>query len=621
MSQYIVSARKYRPKTFDEVIGQQHVGKTLQLALSNDQLAHAFLFTGPRGVGKTTCARILAKLINCENPIDKKDPCDKCDSCRTFNENSSFNIIELDGASNNKVEHIRTMIQQVRIAPQNGNYKVFIIDEVHMLTTQAFNAFLKTLEEPPPYAIFILATTEKHKIIPTILSRCQIFDFKRIQVPEIVKQLEGICEKENIVPEKEALTVIAQKADGAMRDALSIYDRIAGSVKDNLTYKDVITNLNLLDYDYFFELTDALVQEDLSEVLLIFDKILKQGFNPDQLIAGLSQHFRELLVCKDPRTITLLEYSEKLKERYYNQSQVCNKKFLLTSLNILNQCDINLPRAKNKNLHTEIALAKITYINKAVEFAPQSIEKKKIVQANPSPKSTINTTNSQSLVSENPKPNPAPSTIINTNDTSKTDDTSPANNEENLSSENTELSKPKTEKETPQNKQTEKKVEKKIEKETKVSALDMPSLDVDHLLNKIAETNKEKEASKLEVTIENVKNIWNDYISTIESAAIKTCLKTAIYEIGDEHTLKVYTPNNISKSDILSQKELLENMRTAFLIPNYSFDIIVDIEKFPNIKIPKKKKVLSNKEKYELIIEQNPNVENFIKKFDLKLKQ
>ena len=378
MSKYVVSARKYRPKTFNEVVGQQHIANTLQLALSNDHLAHAFLFTGPRGVGKTTCARILAKLINCENAIEKKDPCDTCTSCKSFNENSSFNIIELDGASNNKVEHIRTLIQQVRISPQNGKYKVFIIDEVHMLTTQAFNAFLKTLEEPPPYAIFILATTEKHKIIPTILSRCQIFDFKRIQVPHVVQQLEFICKEEGITAEKEALTIIGQKADGAMRDALSIFDRISGSITDTLTYKDVIANLNLLDYDYFFSLTEALIQEDLSEVFLIFDQILKQGFDPDQVSGGLAQHFRELLVSKDPRTIQLLEYSDKLKERYLNQSKLSTKRFLLTGLNILNQCDINLPRAKNKNLHTEIALSKITYINRVEEMAVVANEKKKI---------------------------------------------------------------------------------------------------------------------------------------------------------------------------------------------------------------------------------------------------
>ena len=310
MSKFVVSARKYRPATFDEVIGQDHVAKTLKNALIGDKLAHAFLFCGPRGVGKTTCARILAKVINCENKINGVDPCNECGSCKSFSDSASFNIIELDAASNNSVEAIRTLIEQVRFQPQQGSHKVFIIDEVHMLSTAAFNAFLKTLEEPPPYAIFILATTEKHKILPTILSRCQIFDFKRIQISHIVQQLEHICKAENRTAEPEALQMIAQKADGAMRDALSIFDKIASASNDNITYQEVITQLNVLDYDYFFKMTDYLLREDFSQILLTLDDVMKQGFEVDLFIQGMSEHMRNLMDCRHPETLSILEISE-----------------------------------------------------------------------------------------------------------------------------------------------------------------------------------------------------------------------------------------------------------------------------------------------------------------------
>ena len=338
---YVVSARKYRPTRFDEVVGQQHVSQTLKKALQTDHLAHAFLFCGPRGVGKTTCARILAKVLNCQNVTPDFEPCGKCDSCKTFSGNSSFNIMELDAASNNSVDHIRTLVEQVRFQPQQGKYKIFIIDEVHMLSQAAFNAFLKTLEEPPPYAIFILATTEKHKIIPTILSRCQIFDFKRIQVKDVVDHLQGICKEEGIAAEEEALHIIGQKADGALRDALSIFDRIVSFSGKKITYNDVITNLNVLDYDYYFRFTDALLTSNLQQVLLIFDEITKNGFEGDLFVSGLAEHLRNLLVCKDKETLRLLEVSDSLKERYHQQATIAPAAFLLTALNIANECDVN----------------------------------------------------------------------------------------------------------------------------------------------------------------------------------------------------------------------------------------------------------------------------------------
>lgn len=367
MSQYIVSARKYRPVSFDDVIGQDHVAKTLKSALQTDHVAQAFLFTGPRGVGKTTCARILAKVLNCQNPVEGVNPCNQCSSCTSFNENASFNILELDAASNNSVENIRALIEQVRFQPQQGKYKVFIIDEVHMLSTAAFNAFLKTLEEPPSYAIFILATTEKHKIIPTILSRCQVYDFKRIQIGDAVKQLKIICEKEGYSAEDEALHVIAEKADGAMRDALTIFDKIASASGNVISYKDVIENLNLLDKEYYFSMTDAMLREDIADVLVLFHNILSKGFDPEQFIQGLAEHFRDLLLAKIPKTVALLEVSDTLKQKYIGQVALCTSSFLMSGVSILAACDMELPRAKNRKMWVEIALSKVTYIHRAMD--------------------------------------------------------------------------------------------------------------------------------------------------------------------------------------------------------------------------------------------------------------
>lgn len=376
MSQYVVSARKYRPIRFSDVVGQEHVSNTLKNAIQTGHLAHAFLFCGPRGVGKTTCARILAKVLNCQQPTADLDPCDSCSSCKAFNEQASFNIVELDAASNNSVEHIRALIEQVRFQPQQGKYKIFIIDEVHMLSQQAFNAFLKTLEEPPPYAIFILATTEKHKIIPTILSRCQIFDFKRIQIPQIAAHLQFICDEEHIQAEPDALHIIAQKADGALRDALSIFDRMVSFSANSITYQDVIENLNILDYDYFFQVVDALLAEDASRVLLILDDVLKKGFDHDLFVNGLAEHLRNLLVCQDATTLQLLEVGDALRQRYLQQAYLSSPGFLVTALQMANDCDIHYKTARNKRLHVEMALIKMTYIQRAVRVNPLTEEKK-----------------------------------------------------------------------------------------------------------------------------------------------------------------------------------------------------------------------------------------------------
>ncbi|SEF80165.1 DNA polymerase III subunit gamma/tau [Algoriphagus boritolerans] len=369
MENFVVSARKYRPADFKSVVGQQHITTTLQNAISNHHLAQAFLFCGPRGVGKTTCARILAKTINCEN-VTNNEACGKCDSCVSFQNNASFNIYELDAASNNSVDDIRNLVDQVRYAPQKGQYKVYIIDEVHMLSTAAFNAFLKTLEEPPKYAIFILATTEKHKIIPTILSRCQIFDFNRIQIKHIADHLREIAEKEKVDYEDEALRLIATKADGALRDALSIFDLIVTySAGKKVTYKETIDNLNILDYDYYFKVVDALLAEDLSSTLLIFDEILKKGFDGHNFIVGLSEHFRDLLVVKDEATVELLQVSDSAKERYLLQTQKSSGSFLLSALNLANQCDIHYKASKNQRLHVELALMKMAKLPQAFRLA------------------------------------------------------------------------------------------------------------------------------------------------------------------------------------------------------------------------------------------------------------
>ena len=359
MSEFVVSARKYRPSTFNTVVGQKAITSTLKNAIKNNHLAQAFLFCGPRGVGKTTCARILAKTINCFNITENTEACDQCESCVSFNENASFNIHELDAASNNSVDDIRNLVDQVRFAPQVGKYSIYIIDEVHMLSTAAFNAFLKTLEEPPKHAIFILATTERHKIIPTILSRCQIFDFKRIQIEDMVEHLLYVAKSENIEAEHDALHIIAQKADGAMRDALSMFDQIVSFAGNKLTYKAVIENLNILDYDYYFRISAAALESNIPEALVIFNEILDNGFDGHNFINGLGSHFRNLLVCKDISTIQLLEVGQNIKDKYMDQSQRYSMETLLRAINITNKCDINYKTSKNQRLQVELALMQI----------------------------------------------------------------------------------------------------------------------------------------------------------------------------------------------------------------------------------------------------------------------
>ncbi len=395
MEQFVVSARKYRPITFDSVVGQRHITTTLKNAIKSGHLAQAFLFTGPRGVGKTTCARILAKTINCQNVGEDTEPCNECVSCKNFAQNASFNIHELDAASNNSVEDIRNLIDQVRFPPQDGKYKVYIIDEVHMLSSAAFNAFLKTLEEPPSYAIFILATTEKHKILPTILSRCQIFDFNRIQIKDMAVHLKHIADKEGIETEAAALELIAQKADGGLRDALSMFDlNVTFSTDKLLTYAEVLENLHILDYDYYFRLAHALFTEDLSETLLIFAEILDKGFDGHQFVTGLNEHFRNLLVSKESATIKLMEVSESAKQKYFEQSKALDKSFLLSALSIGGQLDLQYKSARNQRLHVEIGLMKMASISR-------------VLQLNMLPSEEAEKKNSSELIAQESKASPA----------------------------------------------------------------------------------------------------------------------------------------------------------------------------------------------------------------------
>jgi DNA polymerase-3 subunit gamma/tau len=382
MEKFIVSARKYRPQIFSTVVGQSHITTTLKNAINNNQLAHAFLFCGPRGVGKTTCARILAKTINCENRGTDGEACNTCNSCVSFDAGTSLNIHELDAASNNSVDDIRSLVEQVRFAPQAGKYKVYIVDEVHMLSSSAFNAFLKTLEEPPSYAIFILATTEKHKIIPTILSRCQVFDFKRITNSDTVEHLQEICEKEQIKADKAALHTIAQKSEGCMRDSLSILDKIVSFSNGEVTYTNTLEHLNILDEDYYFRLLDFLLQQDLSNALLMYDEINRKGFEADTVINGFAEFLRNLLVSSDPKVAMLLEVAEDFKQKYFQTAQKVPAAYIISALNIVAEAELNYKQARNKRLHAELTIIKLSYLQQALELVNTEGQhsKKKVVE-------------------------------------------------------------------------------------------------------------------------------------------------------------------------------------------------------------------------------------------------
>jgi len=598
MSKFVVSALKYRPARFDEVVGQEHVSQTLKNALQSDHLAHAFLFCGPRGIGKTTCARILAKVLNCQKVTKDFEPCNTCDSCNAFNENASFNIIELDAASNNSVEHIRSLVEQVRFKPQQGKYKVFIIDEVHMLSQSAFNAFLKTLEEPPPYAIFILATTEKHKIIPTILSRCQIFDFKRIQVPEMVNHLVNICQKENIEAEEDALHIIAQKADGALRDALSIFDRIVSFSGDKISYEDVISNLNVLDYDYFFRFTDALVVQDLPKVMTIFDEVVRNGFEADIFVNELAVHFRNLLVCKDEQTLQLLEVSGSLIERYQKQALLTPVSFLLTALNLANHCDINFKMARHKRLHVEMTLIKMAYIGQAVEL----VKSPPIVPQNaPSPEKKTPEVSTSGRVEEPPAPSLLPEK---------------KNPEKGKASEIKLPAKPVLKGTgSPKSKETSKKTELRNH-----STLGTPKLSsLDKLESEIeeAETNGgPKQESRL--SLENLKIAWQQYFENHCPSTTKTILKNAEITLQESQII-VTVGSSLAENTLRQDSNLMEYLREELHAPLLDLGIKIDPEKALSKSLPKRQKPMTDSEKYWKMKSRNPLVDEMRKRFDLSI--
>jgi DNA polymerase-3 subunit gamma/tau len=607
---FVVSARKYRPVHFEDVVGQAHVSQTLKKALQTDHVAHAFLFCGPRGVGKTTCARILAKVLNCQNVTANFEPCGECESCRAFSENASFNIMELDAASNNSVEHIRTLVDQVRFQPQQGKYKVFIIDEVHMLSQAAFNAFLKTLEEPPSYAIFILATTEKHKIIPTILSRCQIFDFKRIQVGDTVAHLQKICDAEGIEAEGDALHIIAQKSDGALRDALSIFDRITSASGKKITYEDVITNLNVLDYDYFFRLTDALLTEDLRQVLLIHDSVLRNGFEGDHFINGLAEHLRNLLVCKDAETLRLLEVSDNLRERYRQQAALAPASFLLTALNLCNDCDINYKMARQKPLHVELYLIKMCYANQAVQLAAggsQGVvgaEKKTPDVSSPVGSSTVGSVQSV------PRDATNSSSIARQSAAAQqpSNGTSPPGYAEvvpPLPVETVTVKEPPIEPVPPP--------QAGLLRKTGLPGLSSVSLQSIHEEIAEAEANGGP-VLEAKLTIEDLREAWTAYIESIDKDSVKTILRGAAIDINPEEVM-VTVGSALAESTVRQESMLMDFLRKRLHAPLLALTIKLDPSR--SNAAPAKPKRLTDSEKYHAMRAVNPLVDEVRKRFDL----
>lgn len=592
MSSFVVSARKYRPSRFDEVVGQEHVSSTLKNALKTGHLAQAYLFCGPRGVGKTTCARILAKALNCENRTAEFEPCNSCRSCQSFNDNASMNIIELDAASHNSVEDMRNLNEQVRIMPQEGKYRIFIIDEVHMLSSSAFNAFLKTLEEPPPYVVFILATTEKHKIIPTILSRCQIYDFRRITIGDMVKHLEMVSGSEGVEADVDALHLIAQKSDGALRDALSIFDRMVSFSGSKLTPKDVVQNLNLLDADTFITICDSLAGGHITAVLNQFDQILKNGFDGDQFVDGLAQHFRDLLVCKDPNTLKLLEVSDNLRQRYQQQSAMFDISALTRALNDLNQCSLDYQRSNNKRLHVEIALLKLLArfsqqekkspdVNELLILPPQTASDD---QGMPDQSADKTAVDKPKNIPEKPKSPPASKPSANT--------PPPAM--------------PPRPEARPQEKNPSK------PKGSPVFGMDLADLE-----KEVREELARKRSEQRQMTQEDIQKIWEEYSAGVSSPTVKSVFKAAVLDVQDP-VLYVFVGTEIARTTIIHEQDFIERLRTTYGHERISMEVNVDPSMAPE-ESEKPNKFLTTKEKYDKMMATNPLINTLRERFDLKL--
>ena len=600
MEKFIVSARKYRPQNFSTVVGQPHITTTLKNAIKNNQLAHAFLFCGPRGVGKTTCARILAKTINCENRTEDGEACNVCNSCISFDNGTSLNIHELDAASNNSVDDIRALVDQVRFAPQAGKYKVYIVDEVHMLSSSAFNAFLKTLEEPPPFAIFILATTEKHKILPTILSRCQIFDFKRITNQDTVAHLQEICEKENIKAEKTALHIIAQKSEGCLRDSLSILDKIVSFTNGELTYANTLEHLNILDEDYYFRLIEAMQTQQLSDAILLYDEINRKGFEGHLVLNGFAEFLRNLLVSKDAKVAMLLEVSEGFRQRYLDAASKIEATWLLSALNILSESEINFRQAKNKRLHVELTLIKLCYLNQALELVNDKgqLSKKKQVE-NVKPVSF----RALAPVAEKIKNETLPTSALSKE---KKISNKPSGNVGNV---------------TPQKDEALLIIEKEIMKPAQPKAVSdnttvvkVKPLTRIHKLNSLKEIREKvalenKNHQVVELNEEELYVAWGLYIDELvanKNHSAVSNFRQAKLDIVDENCIEIITDNNLQQKFIEAERgALITHLQSHFNNRFLTYKVVVVENKNKN---ELREEHLSTRQQYLKIIEEYPLV-------------
>ena len=616
MDNYIVSARKYRPSTFAQVVGQDAITSTLKNAIVTGHLAQAFLFTGPRGVGKTTCARIMAKTINCLNPTSEGEPCNECASCKAFNESTSFNIHELDAASNNSVDDIRALVNQVRIPPQAGKYKVYIIDEVHMLSAAAFNAFLKTLEEPPAYAKFILATTERHKIIPTILSRCQIFDFRRISVSDIAGYLAYVAKNENIEAEEEALHIIAQKVDGALRDALSTFDQIVSYNSKKITYKNVIENLNILDYEYYFRVTEAILQGDFSTLLIIFDEILQNGFDGQDFLSGLNEHFRKLLVARNPQTAELLQTSPALRNRYRQQAARCNTGFLFKALDTCNQYDLNYKISNNKRLHVEIALTQLSTLSKGrpvandAEQVTASTESKPVYRKPPSPAP-------KHIYQQPVKPEPQTATTPEKTETT----TVPG---ESKTEEATEAPAVKNNPEAPEAKDS---AVMPVQRKTKTTtpgpasgkSSSIRNISIKDTLNALKTKNANNSEEQEQVianvfTRQQLEKAWGDFVKNYkaQSPSFVLTLAKGNPELQENFKIEYHVPNSIIKDDKLNVNILLDYLKRELNNNQITLEGVVDSH-------TRQKEAYTDRERFEVLAKKHPQLNRLKDKLDLGL--
>ena len=575
VNDYIVSARKYRPQIFESVVGQQALTQTLQNAIRQNHLAHAYLFCGPRGVGKTTCARIFAKTINCLNPQNGFDACNECESCKAFNEQRSFNIHELDAASNNSVEDIRSLIDQVRIPPQIGKYSVYIIDEVHMLSAGAFNALLKTLEEPPSYAIFILATTEKHKVLPTILSRCQVYDFNRITVPDTIAYLQSVAAKEGITVSEEALNVVAQKADGGMRDALSIFDQLVAFCGTTITYERTIEVLNVLNADYYFSLVDHALAHNVSGALLLFNEVLNHGFDASHFVTGFAQHLRDVLVSKDPQTLPLLETSDAVRARYAAQAQKCHPVWLFQALDILNTCDINYRTARNKRLTVELALVKLCQLGVAQQMPAQQAPTQPAKPAAPAP-----------------QPAPA-SPTSSTSSTSSTSLTSPTSSSSSSAPAATAAPLPQMPKIS---------LGLGIKKEQ--PAAQQPT----------AEAQQPKEEQNRPFTADQLRDAWVGLAAAHkDEPRLKELIETYVPRLLDEQTAEIQMPNPWQLAQIRKvMPELARQLRAALHNDRLHIQLV-------QAEYTQEQMAFTAEEKYKVMVEQNPALAQLKERLDLSI--